>query len=220
MDFSSVWCRASRRSWNRTSSLQGSSSGTGSAAGFGVSVGRLGLRVVDKERESSMSASGMGANLESSGKCQYAGCSTVIRKTDGEGIGAQAAARGWRRARRGRGYSSSYRMGCLGAPLVDHDVTGKRVSVRARRTWLRAVGGIFWPRGMVVLVPVRTVSTDEAGDALGVDLLAADAKGRLLAAGSALLLFADHHMDLFGLDVLANMPCGEPVFVLLFSAAC
>jgi hypothetical protein len=42
-------------------------------------------------------------------------------------------------------------------------------------------------------------------------------KGRLLALGGAFLLFAQHDVYLFGLDILPHMPCRKTIFVLFFS---
>ena len=67
--------------------------------------------------------------------------------------------------------------------------------------------------------PGLTISADEAGESLLVHFVACPAKGRLLASGGTLLLFANHQVNFFGLDVLADMPCGQTVFVLFFSAS-
>lgn len=66
-------------------------------------------------------------------------------------------------------------------------------------------------------IPRSAIATHEAGDSLGVDILAIDAESRLFALGGALLLLAKHQMDFLCLDIFANMPCGEAIFVLLFS---
>jgi hypothetical protein len=66
-------------------------------------------------------------------------------------------------------------------------------------------------------VPSRTRAAGEARDALGGDVLAADPERRLLAAGGAFLLFAQHDPLLAGFHILAEPPDREAVFVLLFS---
>lgn len=78
------------------------------------------------------------------------------------------------------------------------------------------LGRLFF-RLIVFLFPGGTVAADEAGDAFRVDVLPVDAEGRLFAFGGALSLFADHEMDFFGLDVFANVPGGEAIFVLFLS---
>lgn len=83
-------------------------------------------------------------------------------------------------------------------------------------TGLRTLGLSLWLLASSV-VPGCAISTNEAGDSLGVDILAIDAEGRLFALGSALLLLAEHQVDLLCLDIFADMPCGEAIFVLLFS---
>lgn len=67
------------------------------------------------------------------------------------------------------------------------------------------------------MVPGSAVATNEAGDSLGVDILAIDSECRLFALSGTLLLLPEHQMNLLCLDVLAYMPCGETIFVLLFS---
>jgi hypothetical protein len=66
-------------------------------------------------------------------------------------------------------------------------------------------------------IPRGAIATDEAGDTFWVDVLPVYPEGRLFALGCALLLLAKHEMDLFGLDILSDMPCGESIFVLFFS---
>jgi hypothetical protein len=70
-----------------------------------------------------------------------------------------------------------------------------------------------------VLIPRVTVAAKEACNAFRVDILAIYPKGSLLPSSGALLLFANHQVDFFGLDVFADMPCGKAVFVLFFSAS-
>jgi hypothetical protein len=69
-----------------------------------------------------------------------------------------------------------------------------------------------------VVIPGITVAPYEACYAFGIDILAVDPKGSLLPSGGALLLLANHQMHFLGLDVFANMPCREAIFVLFFSA--
>lgn len=70
-----------------------------------------------------------------------------------------------------------------------------------------------------IAFPGITVAALKAGNAFGVNILAIYPKGSFLPSGSALLLFANHQMDFFRLDVLPDMPCGEAVFILFFSAS-
>jgi len=71
---------------------------------------------------------------------------------------------------------------------------------------------------ILILIPRVTIAADEACYPLGVNILAIYPKGRLFPSSSALLLFANHQVDFFSLDIFADMPCGEAVFVLFFSA--
>ena len=87
---------------------------------------------------------------------------------------------------------------------------------RGTLTRLGTLGLVLWFLASST-VPGCAVATDEAGDSLGVDVLAIDPEGRLFALGGPLLLLAKHQVDLLGLDVLADMPCGETILVLLFS---
>lgn len=80
----------------------------------------------------------------------------------------------------------------------------------ALRTVRRILAGIIG-------LHVRSISTDKAGDAFGVDFLSSNTETCLLASGRSFLLLSDHDMDFFGLDILADMPCSQAVFVLFFS---
>jgi hypothetical protein len=68
-------------------------------------------------------------------------------------------------------------------------------------------------------VPRITVAAKKACNAFGINILPIYPKGSFLPSGGALLLFANHQVDFFSLDVLPDMPCGEAVFVLFFSAS-
>ena len=68
------------------------------------------------------------------------------------------------------------------------------------------------------MIPRASVPTHETGDSFGIDILAVDAECRLLPSCRAFLLFANHQVHFLGLDILANMPCGQSIFILLFSA--
>jgi hypothetical protein len=70
-----------------------------------------------------------------------------------------------------------------------------------------------------LLIPGLTVAAKEACNAFRVDILAIYTESSLLPSGGTLLLFANHQVDFFSLDVLADMPCGKTVFVLFFSAS-
>lgn len=70
-----------------------------------------------------------------------------------------------------------------------------------------------------LLIPGVTVAAKEACNAFRVDILAIYPESSLLPSGGTLLLFANHEVDFFGLDVFADMPCGKTVFVLFFSAS-
>lgn len=71
--------------------------------------------------------------------------------------------------------------------------------------------------GSGIVIPRRPISTQKTRNALRIDLLPAHPERRLLPTGGSFLLFADHDMDFFGLDILANVPCGETIFILFFS---
>jgi hypothetical protein len=66
-------------------------------------------------------------------------------------------------------------------------------------------------------IPGSSIATNEASDSFGVDVLPIHPEGSLFPLGGALLLFAKHQVDLFGFDILSDMPCGKTIFVLLFS---
>jgi hypothetical protein len=68
-----------------------------------------------------------------------------------------------------------------------------------------------------IRIPRCTVATYKASDTFRVDVLAIHPESSLLPLGGAFLLLAKHDVDLFGLDILPDMPCRETVFVLFFS---
>jgi hypothetical protein len=71
---------------------------------------------------------------------------------------------------------------------------------------------------ILILIPRVTIAADEACYPLGVNILAIYPKSRLFSSSGTLLLLANHQVDFFSLDVFADMPCGEAVFILFFSA--
>lgn len=72
-------------------------------------------------------------------------------------------------------------------------------------------------RRLLNMIPHIRVPTAESSDALLVDDLTVQSKSRLLALGGAPLLLAEHDMDFFLLQVLAEIPLGEAIFILFFS---
>lgn len=69
----------------------------------------------------------------------------------------------------------------------------------------------------LVVIPRGAVAAYKAGDTFWIDVLSVDSKGCLFALGGTLLLLAKHEVNLFGLDILSDMPCCETIFVLFFS---
>lgn len=118
-----------------------------------------------------------------------------------------------------RGYSMSCRRVLL-FTLAHHHLNlmiamiSRIIAMAGVHTRLRALQlGIT----ILPLLPRLAISPHEPGNPLRIHLLPIHPEGRLFPARGAFLLLADHQLHLFGLDVLADVPGREAVFVLFFS---
>lgn len=116
-------------------------------------------------------------------------------------------------------YSKSYQMGFLQNIISNQSSSSKDNRDNALTRFGTLILSISISFPIPVLIPGITVAAKESCNAFRVDILAIYPKGSLLPSGGALLLFANHQVDFFGLDVFADMPCGKAVFVLFFSAS-